>query len=99
MIPLSEQRALREFYSRKAIAALARRFPAGGIGGWTEILHNAARQPWGPQADALRLYLGLLSDVSDWAAVDRFLFHADGVWEQESEAMMDLQPYARRQVA
>jgi len=95
MTSVNEFRGLREFYARKCVAVLSRRFPAGGEEGWSVVIECVKRQPYGPQADALKLYQEQMADFSEWSAVDRFLFHADKVWEAESDALMN-SPYARR---
>lgn len=86
---LGELRALRDSYRAPAIRALEKRWrkPMGAF------IDECAQFPL-KHAAAIEVLAESITDMTDWAALTRFIWLADLVWEAESEAL-ESSPYYR----
>lgn len=91
---LGELRALRDSYRARAERALATHWhkPMGAL------LDECARSPIG-QLDGMAFLAERIFDYTDWAAVTRYVWLCDLVWEAESDRVDHLRPFARRRAA
>jgi hypothetical protein len=86
MINLNEYRGLRNYYGKKTAVALAKRFHAETPAFWQELIDHCKIIPFG-DLDGLILYADILDDMADWAALTRFVWLANLVWEMECEEL------------
>lgn len=84
---VNEWRALRDAYARRAAAALARHFQTMPPDGWQRYCEQLASFPLA-QEDGVHFLASRIGDYSDNAAVLRFAWLADKVWQFESEALV-----------
>lgn len=88
MIQLNEWRGLRDAYGNKAASALARRFHAKSTKTFLKLIDEAKIVPTGI-LDTLRLYAETTYDMTDWAAITRFCWLAEAVWEIECDELAE----------
>lgn len=88
MINLNEYRGLRNAYGQKAVKALARRFHSRTLVFWEEMIEDTKRVPPG-NIDGLLLFAPLFGDMAEWAAITRFCWLAEKVWELECDELAD----------
>lgn len=87
MIHLNELRAIRDAYQRRAALALSRRFKANELFTWMDYLESLAKWPQHENRAGLELITESFNDYSEWAALTRFLWCCDQVWEAESKGI------------
>lgn len=86
MLNLNEYRGLRDFYGKRSALALAKRFHASTPVFWQELIDRAKIVPFG-ELEGLMLYSEMLCDMTDWAALTRFCWLANLVWEMECDEL------------
>jgi hypothetical protein len=79
---LTETRALRDAYGKRAARALANHFPTLPPPWWPATIERTCRCPYG-EIEGLQFLATRIGDIGDWSALTRFCWLAEKVWEME----------------